>query len=732
MKKVVNKTVLTVILALSMLVALFCGLFSIGQKNVADAAGKAISVNVTAVERKTDTPLTSFTQGTKYDLKVTVTMNLPNSYFHSITLKIVALTDDLSAVDATKTGYLGLRTYLSDTNVKANLGGEDLEISDTSTFEEGATISIARTSGSLSCDEVLDFRVRGEIKADVPDATKFKIGVVLDDSSNLTHVVGGYNSTAQWIYFNDTSKVECTPLNFEVKQPSSVNTLEGLKVGQGDTEGALTDLDLTNPTITITDITKPISIYPTLTDDTAKIALKKTGETGDGTAAANKTITKFDIPDDGKITIEVTAENGDVKTYTLEVKIVAAKLTALTAEPDSATTGATKGLKENFDSKTLAYTVTVPSDSTKVTITATVSTGNGASDDIYLTKSGSCIAPASAKSATAFDVTGVKNNDTLTIKLSADDGQGNTSSLDYVITFKVVDVTTEITLSVVGTSKGKTFANDEAKATAAGVDYYYVVAGETNASSTVTVKAPSTAAEVKLDGVNYTAAKTLTDDKTHTVTVKAEAGNTKEYKFILKSYKAIKLKSGIKADFIFLHTENGKEYRKSYAKEGKVHGVDDLSFSRFVIGNIEDYTSVNKFLTNFDVATSTIRLYKADGTLVYDCGTAKNDYTTADLDKADKAVATGWKLEYVVDGKVEETIYLSVLGDLNCDGFANAMDVSAISGIILKDAGDLAKLDTLEIKLASLIANQGNLPQAGDIGILSQHIQGETPLSVSF
>ena len=428
--------------------------------------------------------------------------------------------------------------------------------------------------------------------------------------------------------------------------------------------------------------------------------------------------------------ISVYNEDGSTKTYNLTVTVVGATLTALTAKSDTKVTGVTEGVKETFDSKTLAYTVIVPSDATKVAITATVSTGNSASTTMALSKTGSCTIPSTATSGTAFDVEGVADGDKLTIKAQADNGAGTKSETAYVVTFDVKDVDVAITLTVVGKTTNKTFTNDATKATDKSVDYFYLVAGETNAASDVTISFPTTATEVTLDSVAYTASKPLAAGE-HTVFVKAEAGNTKEYKFILKAYTALQLKSGVTADFVYEKLTDTNVYVRTYKQDGLTHGKDDLGFDRFVIGQIEEKTSVNQFLANFETSVANnLKLYKADGTLIYNMGSPADGFSESDLNLTNKGVGTSWKLEYIVDGDVEETVYLSVFGDLNGDGKIDTRDITEVGKIIKGAAATIANLDaSVEVRLAAYLSGNNAIfndkPQitAVDIPVLVNHIK---------
>ncbi|MGN0823782.1 MAG: hypothetical protein ACI4MB_01795 [Candidatus Coproplasma sp.] len=739
MKKVFNKTFAAIMLAIVMVLALFGGLFFVGHGEVASADGKDVTVKIEA-DTKT------FSKGTKFNVTVTVSSSLEGSVFGALTLHIGPTVPTKDSFDETKCGMLTFEPVSSrvllnkSANIKTALADNSSVKPDKGQYGL-VEISVSNDKGTqLACTEEITFGFGITIGSDVADGTKFEIGV---SQSNLdSYTIYGVKDP---IYANESARFEVIPLTFEVKEPSTVNNLESIKVGQGETETELTDLDTdsTNLAITVKDMNSPIAIYPVLPSDAggATIKVKKTSDdTDEGTEVNPKEITKFPIPADGKLSIIVTAENGDEKEYILTVTVVDAVLTSLTAKSDTKITGVTEGVQETFDSKTLAYTVIVPSDATKVSITATVSTGNSASSTMALSKTGSCTVPSTGTSGTAFDVTGIADGDTLTIKAQADNGAGTRSDTAYVVTFDVKDVDTAITLTVVGKTTNKTFANDATKATEKSVDYFYLVKGETNAASEVTVTFPTTATKVTLDSVTYTVSKTLAAGE-HTVFVTAEAGNTKEYKFILKAYTALQLKSGVTADFMYEEYTSTNVYRRTYKEKGLEHGTDDLEFDRFVIGQIADFTSVNTFLTNFETSVAnSIKLYKADGTLIYNLGVPADGFTADDLNKSDSGVGTGWKLEYIVDGDVEETIYLSVLGDLNGDGVADSLDIKVLGNIIKNIAATMEEFNGKEeLRLAAYIKNNTVLTKegtpyvtGGEIVPIGQHTRGEVALSTYF
>lgn len=745
MKKVFNKTFAAIVLAVAMVLALFSGLFLINRNELATADGSVVNV-------KFESDAKTFSKGKSFDVTITVTSPLTNSYFKSLTLYVGVLNTAKTDFDGDKCSKFTFKTpeneldpgMSADFPINRSLNIVGFEPNDVIyTSADYATngllkISVGDAYGdNVPCSEEVVFRFGLTIANDVTDGSEFDIGIITSSINSYSYQADGA-SKQTIVNAADSSKFSVQPLHFVVKEPSTNNNLGALKGGQGTTESDLDDIDFSDPdnlAITVTDPTKPISILPTAEDNEATIKLK-TKDTPDGKDAESGKITSIDIPDDGVVDIVVKAGDGTEKTYKLKVTVVGATLTALTADTDTKETGTSEGVQETFDPKTLAYTVNVPNDSTKVTITATVSTGNSASTTIGLEKTkGTYTIPASATSGTAFDVTGVADGDKLTLKAQADNGT-TSSEKKYVITFEVLDVDTAATLTVVGATSLDPFTNDATKATEKGVDFYYVITGETNAASKVSVNKPTTAKEVLLDGAAYTVAQTLEKGE-HTVKVTAEAGNSKEYKFILKNYTPIQLKSGITADFIYEQITSDSALRKSYKETGKKHGIDDLDYERLVIGNIAEKTSVNAFLNNFenDVKNS-IKLYNAAGTLVYNQGSAEGGY---DLDSTDKAVGTSWKLEYIVDGDVEETIYLSVLGDLNCDGKVSSFDISAMSKVIKEVPANVQTfLANVELRLASYITNTTSLLNgkpsiaATEIVPIGAHIRLETAISEYF
>lgn len=736
MKKIINKTTMAVILLLSMALALLGGIFFAKHNTVANAAGG------TTVEITADT--TSFCPGATFKLTVTLKTDRSGLIYETINFGI-GPKSSTTGINTVQAGLLKFENPVYPSFTNATINNSLINTPDNYSATGNLFFSIACADDKISSNDnivVVTVDVTIDENIDVANATP----------GSLDFEIGVRANKQQYVAFDDGSKdagnttLNVVPLKFSIKEPSNNNNLTSLKLGQGDDEKKLTSFDPTeasfdkdNIAITVTDPSLPLSVLPVTEDEGAKVTLKP----GDIDVNSGD-IGKINIPSDGIVRVVVTAENGDENIYTIKVKVVGAMLTALTAKTDTATAGVTKnGLKETFDSSTTAYTVYIPSDSTKVTFKATVSTGHNELTTLDLFTANGYTVPTSVNSGVDFDASGVSDGDTLRITCKASDGATN-SSKDYVITFEIVDVDATLdTVTVVGTTTKKSFGNSTLRATANSVDYYFMVVGETNASSTVTLAATSSDATITLDGAEYTAAKTLTAGK-YTVVVTAEAGNTNTYKVELKNYVPLELVDDSEYDFLFEEVEIVEEdgvteeyyYRRAYkegrqeiGKEGSlVHGIDDINFERVVIGQITDYTTVNDFLANFK-NTSRIKLYSSDGTLLFNCGSVGDDVDPDELDDGDSyAVGTGWYIEYIVDGAVEETVYISVLGDMDGDGYITSSDIFAIGKFIRH----ITTFDKVEFRLAGYIVNEMGTMDAGDITEIGKFLKNQITMDMYF
>ena len=145
--------------------------------------------------------------------------------------------------------------------------------------------------------------------------------------------------------------------------------------------------------------------------------------------------------------------------------------------------------------------------------------------------------------------------------------------------------------------------------------------------------------------------------------------------------------------------------------------------SKYVLGNIPVNTSIEVFLNNLYSDRNLIKIYakESDITPIYDGLSG----TRSDLSQT---LATGFKVELYsnsTDTTPFDTIYLSVLGDINGDGRINASDVSYLRQV----ANDSTLLESmpLERQLACMINNKGGVTEV-DSEILRNYIGKEIDL----
>ncbi len=166
----------------------------------------------------------------------------------------------------------------------------------------------------------------------------------------------------------------------------------------------------------------------------------------------------------------------------------------------------------------------------------------------------------------------------------------------------------------------------------------------------------------------------------------------------------------------FVYIENGK--RQNYKENNLTHAVNDYEKSmivnngKLILGNIGVNTSINTLIGNINFSRNHIKIYNNKNQLVYDKGNSVAGINASYYDNGREfAVGTGWKIEtYTDSGVIIETIYLSVLGDVNGDGRISASDVTYLRQI----ASDNALYESLseEKKLASMVINKGNVTSA--------------------
>ncbi len=162
-----------------------------------------------------------------------------------------------------------------------------------------------------------------------------------------------------------------------------------------------------------------------------------------------------------------------------------------------------------------------------------------------------------------------------------------------------------------------------------------------------------------------------------------------------------------KSIYDFVYLDNG--YRKTYTENDKLHGYNDSELGRYVLGNIKPNTSVNEFVNNLatlGIDKSNMQLLDGKGKTIYKNGAVDSSISSVIADNGKElAVGTGWYIQ--ANG---ETIYLSVLGDVNGDGRISASDVSYLREI----ASDKTVYGGLSVekKLASMVINKGEITTA--------------------
>ncbi len=153
-------------------------------------------------------------------------------------------------------------------------------------------------------------------------------------------------------------------------------------------------------------------------------------------------------------------------------------------------------------------------------------------------------------------------------------------------------------------------------------------------------------------------------------------------------------------DYQCLDTNNLRQY---YTTLNYKHGESDKNAERNVLGKIAPNTKLATFVANLENPKNLLMVYDNKGTLIYNKGTEV---------KSDCIIGTGYKVElYDTNGStLLDTVYISVLGDVNGDGRITASDVAYLRQIASSES--LYKGLTLEKKLASMLINKGSVTSA--------------------
>ncbi len=164
------------------------------------------------------------------------------------------------------------------------------------------------------------------------------------------------------------------------------------------------------------------------------------------------------------------------------------------------------------------------------------------------------------------------------------------------------------------------------------------------------------------------------------------------------------------SDFEYIYKDSNN-VRQSYVANGYEHNSNDKEIAtsngvaRYVLGNIKLNTNLNTLINNLKNDTNYIKVYDNNKNIIFDGSNSTSEISES---VGNKVIGTGWYIELynIFDEKAAaETVYLSVLGDLNGDGRISASDVMYLREI----ASNKALYDSLdtEVKLACMILNKG-------------------------
>ncbi len=175
--------------------------------------------------------------------------------------------------------------------------------------------------------------------------------------------------------------------------------------------------------------------------------------------------------------------------------------------------------------------------------------------------------------------------------------------------------------------------------------------------------------------------------------------------------------------------------RKSYSSGKYFHKVNDTDITlingnnRYVMGGISVNTKLSVFLSNLRNDLKLIKVYDNNNVVVFD-GIASNGEITDSVGK--QIVGTGYKVELFensTSATAFDTVYLSVLGDINGDGRITASDIAYLREIA-KDNSILNSID-VEYRLAAMVNNKGGVTNI-DSEILHNVISGNIDITTFF
>ncbi len=185
------------------------------------------------------------------------------------------------------------------------------------------------------------------------------------------------------------------------------------------------------------------------------------------------------------------------------------------------------------------------------------------------------------------------------------------------------------------------------------------------------------------------------------------------------------VRASAESGYDFMILQNNK--RVSYKEKELIHGDNDSEYTNFVLGNIAPNTSVQTLLNNLVFSDmSQVQIYNGANEVVY--GENAKAFYTANIDNGTElAVGTGWYIRYEKLTGGEETIYLSVLGDLTGDGKVNSADVNRLRQMV--NNSEVYTNSNEVVKLSSLIINNGKTPTNADAEIVWNVVCGKIDIA---
>ncbi|WCN37300.1 cadherin-like beta sandwich domain-containing protein [Aneurinibacillus uraniidurans] len=266
----------------------------------------------------------------------------------------------------------------------------------------------------------------------------------------------------------------------------------------------------TSYTASVGNAVSSLTVTPTLSDSNAMITVNGTAVTN-GTASGGIALTVGS----NTITVEVTAQDGTTKTYTITVTRAA----ALSTNADLSNLVFSQGtLSPAFSSGTTSYTASVGNSVTSLTVTPTLSDSNAT-----ITVNGTAVTNGTASGGIALTV----GSNTITVVVTAQDGTTKT----YTITVtRAAALSTNADLSNLVFSQGTL-----SPAFSSGTTSYTASVGNSVTSLTVTPTLSDSNATITVNGTavtNGTASGGIAltvGSNTITVVVTAQDGTTKTY-----------------------------------------------------------------------------------------------------------------------------------------------------------------------------------------------------------